>query len=445
MKTIAYAGEESKDMSKSKLKPKLVFADAQGNIYDHPSLLMLCRRGHEYALPRPDELIPLPEESELFLLPGRHAVGLDPNSGEAEALEEFAVAAFASPGHTLAGTAAYLREQAPSQPTPVLPLFAYGAVGYAGGRFWIAAQRVDQDKRQVFSSIPHKQIEKGAFRLQSLFPHNRLVKHLTHCALGNCCPAARNLCLGRFEAPLPTARACNAACVGCISLQSEDSGFPATQKRIGFRPTPEEISEIMLHHGANEPRPVFSFGQGCEGEPLTEAETIAAAIRLFRAKGGRGVVNVNTNGSLHHVLPDLAAAGLNSMRVSLNSAREPVYQAYYRPKSYSFEDVRQTIGTAKANGIFVSLNLLYFPGLTDSEEEFTALADLVATCGVDFIQLRNLNLDPERYLELASPFEHGPAMGLAHFRKRFSREFPTLSFGYFNPYLEDGKPAAPYA
>ncbi len=432
-------------MPKSKVKPRLVFADAQGNIYDHPSLLMLCRRGHEYALPRPDELIPMPEESELFLLPGRHALGLDPESGEVEALDEFAVAAFASPGHTLAGTAAYLRNDNASQPAPVLPMFAYGAVGYAGGRFWVAAQRVDQDKRQVFSAIPRKQIEKGALRLQSLFPDNRLVKHLTHCALGNCCPAARNLCLGRFEAPLPTARSCNAACVGCISLQPDDSGFPATQKRIGFRPTPEEICEIMLHHGASEPRPVFSFGQGCEGEPLTEAETIAAAIRLFRAKGGRGVVNVNTNGSLHSVIPDLAAAGLSSMRVSLNSARAPLYQAYYRPKNYSFEDVRQTISAAKANGIFVSLNLLYFPGITDSEEEFTALAELVGACGVDFIQLRNLNLDPERYLELAAPFAHGPAMGLGHFRKRCNQEFPALSFGYFNPYLEEGKPAAPYA
>ncbi len=431
-------------MAKPKVKPHLVFADAQGNIYDHPELLMLCRRGNELALPRPDELIPMPEESELFLLPGRHALGLDPETGEAEVLEENAVAAFISPGHTLAGTAAYYRHDDPKSPVPVLPLFAYGAVGYAAGRFWIAGKRVDQDRRQVFASIPRSRIEKGAHKLLNEFPKNRLVKHLAHCALGYCCPAARNLCLGRFEAPLPTSRSCNAACVGCISLQSEDSGFPSTQNRIGFRPTPVEVCEIMLHHGGREARPVYSFGQGCEGEPLTEAATIAEATRMFREKGGHGVVNINTNGSLHDTIPGLAAAGVNSIRVSLNSARAPLYEAYYRPKSYGFKDVCETIETARANNIFVSLNLLFFPGITDTEKELSALAELIATRGVNFIQLRNLNLDPEHYLELAAPFEHGPSMGLTHFRKRLKREFPELGFGYFNPFLENGKVAAPY-
>ena len=44
-----------------KVSPVMVFADENGNIYDDPELLMLVRRGRELALPRPDELIPLPE------------------------------------------------------------------------------------------------------------------------------------------------------------------------------------------------------------------------------------------------------------------------------------------------------------------------------------------------------------------------------------------------
>ena len=46
--------------------PHMVMADAQGNIFDDPDLLMVCRRGGEWGLPRPDELMPLPEESELW-------------------------------------------------------------------------------------------------------------------------------------------------------------------------------------------------------------------------------------------------------------------------------------------------------------------------------------------------------------------------------------------
>ena len=65
-------------MASPSIRPHMLVADEQGNIYDHPDFLLLCRRGEEWSLPRPDELMPLPEESELFLLPGRRAVGLRP-------------------------------------------------------------------------------------------------------------------------------------------------------------------------------------------------------------------------------------------------------------------------------------------------------------------------------------------------------------------------------
>jgi molybdenum cofactor biosynthesis enzyme MoaA len=264
------------------------------------------------------------------------------------------------------------------------------------------------------------------------------------CALTNCCPAARNMCLGRFEAPLPTARTCNARCVGCISQQPEDSGFPATQKRIDFTPTPEEIVQIMRRHDRSEPRSIFSFGQGCEGEPLTEAATIAEAVRRYRAEGGRGTVNVNTNASLPGAVADLARAGMDAIRASMNSARPEAYAAYYRPRGYSFEDVRESLRTAHKAGLNVALNYLFFPGVSDTEAELDALHKLVDECGVNLIQLRNLNLDPELYLELAAPFVGGPSMGLANFRKRLKKHCPWLEFGYFNPYLgEREAPGAP--
>jgi wyosine [tRNA(Phe)-imidazoG37] synthetase (radical SAM superfamily) len=420
-----------------RIEPFLVFADAAGNIYDHPDLLMLCRRGNELTLPRPDELMPLSEGSEFFLLPGRSALGLDPETGHVEELgepDELAVAVFASPAHTLSATAAYTTRPG----APVLPLFAYGALGFYEGQFYVCAKRVDQDRRQEFCNIPRERIETGARKLLADLPDNRLVRHLTCCALTYGCPAARNLALGRFEAPLPTSRTCNARCVGCISLQPEDSGFPSTQNRITFKPSHKELVEVMSRHQAKEKRPIYSFGQGCEGEPLTEAALIAASVGKFRKAGGRGTVNVNTNASLPQTLPDLASAGVDSIRVSLNSARKEPYEAYYRPSGYRFEDVVESIRTAKASGLFVSLNLLYFPGITDGENEWDALNDLVAATKLDFIQMRNLNLDPELVMRLMAGFDFGPCMGLANFLKRLRKSNPWLGFGYFNPYLEKG-------
>ncbi len=412
----------------------LLFADETGNIYDHPDLLMLCRRGDEFALPRPDEIIPLPEECEVFYLPGRRAVGLDQETGEAEVLEERAVAAFVTPGYTLTGHAAYRSEPG----APVLPLFAYGAVGFAEDRLWVCAKRVDEDPRQVFTRISPQRISEGAHRLMRRFPKNRLITHLSVCALTYGCPAAKNLALGRFEAPLPTSRVCNARCVGCISLQPEDSGFPATQNRIAFTPTAEEIAEVMTAHAEREKRPVLSFGQGCEGEPLTEAALIASAVARFRGQNGPGTVNVNTNGSLPGAVPELARAGVDSLRVSLNSARPDLYEAYYRPKGFGLPDVRATIAAAKAAGLFVSLNYLFFPGVSDTEAELDALVDLLTETRPDFIQLRNLNIDPELYLGLASrAVTPSPSMGYGNFRKRLKKLCPWLGYGYFNPYLGD--------
>jgi hypothetical protein len=155
--------------------------------------------------------------------------------------------------------------------------------------------------------------------------------------------------------------------------------------------------------------------------------------------GGRGTINLNSNASRPDKIAKLCEAGLSSLRVSLNSAREVVYNAYYRPHDYTFDDVRQSILEAKSRGVFVSLNLLFFPGFTDTEIETEELEELIGETGLDFIQLRNLNIDPEYYLDLLDGYATGPTLGLDNFQKRLRRNFPRLKFGYFNPYIEDGK------
>ena len=430
-------------MAAQHIEPHLVMADERGNIYDDPDLLMVCRRGAQWGLPRPDELIPLPEESEFFLLPGRKAVGLDPETGlitppEGEA--PLAVAAFAAPGYTISAHPAYESDEN----SPLLPLFAYGAVGYARGRFYICARRVDTEPRQIFSNIGRGRIEQGARGLLRDYPQNRLIRHIMdNCVARYDCPAARNFALGRYEAPLPSSRSCNASCIGCISAQEKDSPIQSTpQCRLAFTPSPEEIAEVMRIHSGRETRtPIYSFGQGCEGDPLMNPDLLVESVRQFRAGEGPGTVNCNTNASRTDAVIRLAEAGLTSMRVSLNSARAELYNRYYRPSGYSFDDVRASIREARSRGVWVSLNLLVFPGVTDTEEELDALAHLVGENGVSMIQWRNLNIDPEWYFKLMSggegpeKLELSPSMGLTSFMKRLKKLCPWLRYGYFNPYL----------
>ncbi len=163
-------------MNTPPLRPHLVVADASCNIYDHPDFLMICRTGKQWGLPRPDELMPLPPESELFFLPGRHAVGLNPESGKTEILEDLAVAAFAAPAHTLTAHPAYDSDAA----APLLPLFAYGPVGFAPGRFYNCAKKVDTDTRQEFRKVKKNILTKRVRELAQQYPHNPLMQHILH-------------------------------------------------------------------------------------------------------------------------------------------------------------------------------------------------------------------------------------------------------------------------
>ena len=422
------------------MKPSLVFANSAGEIVDYDGLAMAGASNSRFFLPDQQELIELPQGSELFVLPGRLPVGMDLDSGEPALLDQdpyksgspiSAVAAFMSPAHTAVYTAAYQS----GDNAPMLPLFAYTAVGWMDDRFWVAAFRSDQDIRQDDNQFDQETINRKTARLLKAHPDNRLIQHLGKCCLTYGCPAARNYFLGRWEAPLPCSPVCNAACVGCISLQPSGC-CPATQDRINFVPTAREIAQIAIPHLKSAAQAVVSFGQGCEGEPLMQAKTMERAIRLIRRETERGTINLNSNASLPGAVEKLAGAGLDSIRVSMNSARLEFHQRYYRPSGFTFSDVLQSIRVMKEAGKHVSLNYFILPGFTDDPEEFAALCQLINTHHPDLIQLRNLNMDPEYYRKVVQHAPDEPAMGMLNWLAQLKDLFPELRFGYYNPALK---------
>jgi wyosine [tRNA(Phe)-imidazoG37] synthetase (radical SAM superfamily) len=426
---------------------RLVYADESGQLYDHPYLEMAGSSGGGWTRVEDDLLIPLPPGSELFLLPRRLPVGYDRKKGNFVRLEVGpyntqskvqAVAAFMAPAHTQILTAAYHSEQN----APVLPLFSYTALGWQEGEFVVAGVRVDPLVRQDIDQFDLARVEGRTKKALELQGYNRLVQHLGKCALTYGCPAAKNYFLGRWEAPLPTSPQCNASCLGCISLQKGDQ-ICASQERITFVPTPEEIAEVGVGHLQEAEDPLVSFGQGCEGEPLLQGKTLKEAVKLIRGQTGAGTINLNTNGSLPQTIVELRDQGLDSIRVSLNSAREVYYHAYYRPRGYGYSDVTRAIRTMKSGGGFVSINLLTLPGLTDEEEEVEAIIRLIDQTGIDLIQMRNLNIDPEWYLRGIGYRAGGRIIGILEMMKRIRAAHPRVNFGYFNPCLNPGKSRSP--
>lgn len=419
--------------------PSLVFADDQGNISDFPDLHMAGASAGHIVRPDLSDIIPLPTGSELFCLDNRLPVGCDPVTAEPLLFTEHptdstrkirAVAAFMAPAHTVTYNAAFQREENAQH----LPLFAYAAVGWMDGQFWACGFRSDPDVRQDLNLFSQKTLQKKTKTALLEHTTNRLIQHLGKCCLTYGCPAARNYFLGRYEAPLPTSPVCNARCLGCISLQ-ESGCCRSTQDRITFIPTPQEIAEIAIPHLNTAKIPVVSFGQGCEGEPLLQASTIERAIIQIRRETTRGTINLNSNSSLPDQVELLARAGLDSLRVSLNSVQQTLYTRYYRPKNYSFEDVSESIRKMKQHDKFVSLNYFILPGLTDSLEEYSALCAFIREFKPDLIQLRNLNMDHEWYCEELGVSSDISSLGITNWLKKLRKSFPSLRFGYFNPCL----------
>lgn len=421
-----------------------VVAAENGDIFELEGYGAAGISGTQTFVLKKEKTVPMPHGSELMMLPKRKPIVYNIAKKKFEIIEDnpfepgekiFPVAVFNSPGYVNQHFCAYDDEGIKGH----LPLFSYGAVGFGKNDFRSAAVLVDTEPRQDLRLMPHKGIVKGVNLMQKKYPENRLMRHLETCALQYGCPAGKNFFLKRFEAPLPTSTVCNANCLGCISLQTENN-LCACQERIGFTPTPEEISQVSLEHISHVKKAVVSFGQGCEGDPLTAFNAIEPAIKIIREETDKGTINLNTNASMPDRVEKLCRAGLDSMRVSLNSVREKYYQAYFRPKSYKFSDVLKSIQAAKNQGKFVSINYLNCPGFTDSAKEFTALKEFINTYKIDMIQWRNLNFDPKKYCSLMSGIEDsGEPLGMDTIIKELSASFPDLIHGYFNPPKENYK------
>jgi len=414
--------------------PYLLYSDGEGKIFEDLTLYSVGRSGWD-AMPIPeDEWIELPDGGNLYELPGRRGIGIDVETGEMRLCEKgWAVAAFLPPAHT----GFYLAAYETLDDAPTLPLFCYTATGWLNDKFYVPAIRVERDIRQECSGYDDAKIQEGVKILTAAHPHNRLVTHLAEkCALTYNCPAARNYFLGRWECPIPTSPACNANCIGCISFQPEDESIVSPQDRLQFRPTAAEIVEFTVPHLETAPYPIVSFGQGCEGEPLLMWETIRESILEIRKHTKKGSININTNGSKPDAVGALMLAGLDSIRVSLNSARADIYTKYYLPNNYAFEDIVESLRVVNRHGGWSSINYFVFPGMTDSIAEYEALCELISATGLNMIQWRSFNIDPDWYLGKMGITDTGECMGIKQLMDLVHEEFPNLKYGYFNPPIE---------
>jgi pyruvate-formate lyase-activating enzyme len=302
----------------------------------------------------------------------------------------------------------------------------------------VAAAQVDRNNQWDPDHFDDRLLDPLVRKALIKYPGNRLYEQLSRCAVDYHCFAAKNLFFGRWEAPLPTSPVCNSRCLGCISLQEAPECCPSSQERLTFVPSVEEICEVAIPHLQKAENAIVSFGQGCEGDPILQADTICAAVKEMRRATSRGTINFNSNASIPAAVDRLAEAGIDSIRISLNSTQESFYNAYYRPRGYLFADVMESVRRARKAGLFTMLNYLVFPGITDREEEIASLLALVQEAEVDLVQLRNLCIDPVMYWQAMGV--SGEGIGMRAMMDRVKSAVPRLQYGYFNRTRENFYP-----
>lgn len=366
----------------------LAYSDARGRVYFDATKTPLADGGIVRDVERA-ELIPLPPGAVVSMLPGRSPA----LAGGRTVPRRTALGVLLPAGYTRTLLPAFVRKP----DAPQLPLFGYTFAAVVDDELAVAAMQTDEGEDWQPRRFAAGELETIVAQRIALDPRNRTLAQLSVCAREYGCFTAQNVFLERGEAAIPVAPKCNAACVGCISELDADSAIPSPQTRLAFEPDVADLVRIGLHHLERVADGIVSFGQGCEGEPLLRSTAIAEAIERMRGARTNGTINCNTNGSLPKSLQRLIDAGLQAVRVSLNSFRPGVYAAYYRPTGYGLDDVLESVALAAAAGLRVSLNLLTHPGVTDDRAEIEATEAFLRAHPVALVQTRTLNIDPDVY------------------------------------------------
>ena len=404
----------------------LVYADKDGQVYDHPEYLGIARSGDQLLEILEEELIPLPEGATLVSLPESKPIGLDPKTGEMVLFNDGCpVGALLPQGFTRLLLPAYHKEDRNYK----FPLFGYTAVVWKDNQFYVAAKQTDEHYKWNPANCSYEEVKVKVNELNAQYPMNRVVQHISNCALEYECLTASNTFLNRWEGALPVSYSCNAGCFGCISEQPDESGVVAPQTRMNFKPAVDELVEIMHHH-LQTPESIISFGQGCEGEPSTQVQLITESIRQVRSKTNMGYINMNSNAGLTDHIKAIVDAGLDLIRVSTISAIDEHYNVYYKPRGYTLQNVEKSLRYCADKGVYSSINYLCFPGVFDREEEMEAMIEFIRRTGVKLIQLRNLNIDPDSYLSMI-PKPQGEVFGMKQALEIYGQELPDVVIGSY--------------
>ena len=163
---------------------------------------------------------------------------------------------------------------------------------------------------------------------------------------------------------------CTLGCVFCPKIRDGDWVVGGFDLRLRRNPDVEDVWRAALEAGiSNRPEVVFTG----LGEPTRRLDVVLEITRRLKAAGVERV-RVDTDGlaSLREgrdVVPELAAAGVDALSVSLNAADGETY-ARFCPNPYgaaAWDAVRDFIRSAVGHIPDVAASCVALPGLSEAD------------------------------------------------------------------------------
>ena len=386
----------------------LLYADDNGDIFDAPGVAAMGRSGTENIVLSKKDLIPLPEDAELISLPQRMPLGN--KNDEIMPILGQTIAAILPAGYISLYAPAFAKEEMAEE----LEAQVYTAVALYKGEMYAAAAYTEFDDMWDSSRYNTDSLAGLINQTKRELPQNNLVNTMAEYALEDYSCTAQNLFYRRWETEIPVKAYCNAKCLNCLlEGEADESDIVSI----------EDMAQVGIYHLSDGNDATLSFGHNCEGEPTLIADDIAAAIKIIRGKTDKGQININTNAGDTEAVIKLVDAGINRICVNIISAVPENYKAYYRSE-YDLDDVMQSLIYAKSKGVYIVLDMLYFPGFNDNKKEAAAWRKFLRQAPVDKIQIRNLNIDPDTFISVMPPLED--SLGLKMFLGGLKGEFPDM-------------------
>ncbi len=150
-----------------------------------------------------------------------------------------------------------------------------------------------------------------------------------------------------------------------------------------------------------------------------------------RPHSDRIILHVDAAVPNRDIFVDWCKSGLKSVLLTLNAAQSSAFDALNALSNLTFHAFKSVLKLARRFAVNIILDYQVFPGFTDHPNEINALKGLVSEFGVHRLQLTNLGVDPEWYIDELKLLDLSRAqIGMAQWLKILG-EWP-VQLGYLN-------------